>query len=161
MGRLPWRKDGSVFFTRTGVFFIWLSWVLFARLSTGVFFTWSSLESSLLDPLWSLSQSESLATDSSSDRPSWPWAPPSLLPFVGCLYVQALSCPVIYPVSRLVSSKPHLNNPYNLGSHLQENTHVPYKDQSVNVQGNSTLNVGLFWTLYQVVLMMATSLNDN
>jgi hypothetical protein len=33
MGRLPWREDGSVFF---------------ARPSTGVFFTWPYVESSLL-----------------------------------------------------------------------------------------------------------------
>jgi hypothetical protein len=57
MGRLLWREDGSDLFTcsSTGVFF--------TRHSTGVFFTWPSLESSLLDtlvesssldPLWSL-----------------------------------------------------------------------------------------------------------
>jgi len=39
VGRLPWWENGSVFLTRT---------------STGVFFTWPSLESSSLDPLWSL-----------------------------------------------------------------------------------------------------------
>jgi hypothetical protein len=42
MGRLPWREDGSAFFTRpsTGVFIIWPSEALFARPSIGAVFTW-------------------------------------------------------------------------------------------------------------------------
>jgi len=89
-----------------------MSWCVFPDGRTGLsslldplltvfFFTWPSLESSLLYPLLqssSLSQSELLATDSQSvsrsDRPSWPWAPPSLCVCVcvSCLYVQAVSC---------------------------------------------------------------------
>jgi len=46
MGHLPWREDGSVFFT----------WP-----STGVFFTWPTLDSPLLDPL----------LESSSFEPLW------------------------------------------------------------------------------------------
>jgi len=53
MRRLLWREDGSVFFNwpSTRVFITWPFGVSFARPSAGVFFTWSPLESSILDPL--------------------------------------------------------------------------------------------------------------
>jgi hypothetical protein len=56
MGRLPWREDGSCLPYSTLYWSLCstLHWSLLQLALFRVFFTWPSLESSLLDPLWRL-----------------------------------------------------------------------------------------------------------